>query len=123
MRQLAYSTDTSDPYFQEQALLASLWVKDSRAFWARFADYIQLHHGEEVPIHYQEAAYLFGNLEERDLSRVPFDQRVRDSFASFMQVASKYEDQDIEPVREVLYPLFGTTYYYDFYLMSNLPQY
>ena len=123
MRQLAYSTDTSDPYFQEQALLASLWVKDSRAFWARFVDYIQLHHGEEVPIHYQEAAYLFGNLEERNLSHVPFDQRVRDSFASFMQVASKYEDQDVVPVRETLYPLFGTTYYFDYYLMSNLPQY
>ena len=123
MRQLAYSTDTSDPYFQEQALLASLWVKDSRVFWARFADYIQLHRGEEVPIHYQEAAYLFGNLEERNLSHVPFDQRVKDSFASFMQVASKYENQDVEPVREVLYPLFGTTYYFDFYLMSNLSQY
>ena len=123
LRQLAYSTDTSDPYFQEQALCASLCLKEPQAFWARFAAYIQLHPGTEMPIYYQEAAYLFGNLEGRNISNVPFDQRVRDSFASFMQVASKYEDQDMEPVREALYPLFGTTYYYDFYLMSNLPQY
>ena len=123
MQQLAYSNDTSDPYFQEQALLASLWLKDPRVFWARFADYIQLHPGTEMPIHYQEAAYLFGRLDGRRLSNVPFDQRVKDSYASFMQVAPKYEDQDIEVVRNALYPIFGTTYYYDYYLMSNLPQY
>ena len=123
MQQLAYSNDTSDPYFQEQALLASLWLKDPRVFWARFADYIQLHPGKEMPIHYQEAAYLFGSLDGRRLSNVPFDQRVKDSYASFMQVAPKYEDQDIEVVRNALYPIFGTTYYYDYYLMSNLPQY
>lgn len=123
MRQLAYSTDASDPYFQEQALLATLWVKDPRAFWARFADYIQLHPGNEMPIHYQEAAYLFGTEEGRNLSHVPFDQRVKDSYASFTQVAPKYEDQDITQVREALYPLFGNTFYYDYYLMSNLPQY
>ena len=123
MRQLAYSSDASDPYFQEQALLATLWVKDPRAFWARFADYIQLHPGNEMPIHYQEAAYLFGTEEGRNLSHVPFDQHVKDSYASFTQVASKYEGQDVEPVREVLYPLFGNTFYYDYYLMSNLSQY
>ena len=123
MRQLAYSTDTSDPYFQEQALLASLWVKDSRAFWARFADYIQLHPGKDMPIHYQEAAYFFGSEEGRNLSNVPFDQRVKDSYASFTQVAPKYQDQDITQVREALYPLFGNTFYYDFYLMSNLQPY
>ncbi len=123
MLQLAYSTDVSDPYFQEQALLASLWVKDPNVFWARFYDYIRLHPGTEMPIHYQEAAYLFGNLEGRNLSNVPFDARVKDSFASFMQVASKYEDQDVGPVRETLYPLFGTTYYFDYYLMSNLQPY
>ena len=123
MRQLAYSTDTSDPYFQEQALLASLWVKDSRAFWARFADYIQLHPSKDMPIHYQEAAYFFGSEEGRNLSNVPFDQRVKDSYASFTQVAPKYQDQDITQVREALYPLFGNTFYYDFYLMSNLQPY
>jgi len=123
MRQLAYSSDASDPYFQEQALLATLWVKDPRAFWARFADYIQLHPGNEMPIHYQEAAYLFGTEEGRNLSHVPFDQQVKDSYASFTQVASKYEDQDIEVVRNALYPIIGNTFYYDYYLMSNLSQY
>ena len=123
MQQLAYSTDTSDPYFQEQALLASLWVKDSRVFWARFADYVQLHPGKDMPICYQEAAYFFGSQEERNLSGVPFDQRVMDSYASFIQVASKYEEQEVSKVREILYPLFGTTFYYDYYLMSNLQPY
>lgn len=123
MRQLAYSTDASDPYFQEQALLASLWVKDPRAFWARFADYIRLHPGKDMPIHYQEAAYFFGYQEGRNLSNVPFDQRVKDSYASFIQVASKYDDQEITEVRNALYPLFGNTFYYDYYLMSNLQPY
>jgi hypothetical protein len=35
----------------------------------------------------------------------------------------QYDGTDVEEARAALYPLFGKTYYYDYFLMSNLPQY
>ena len=54
---------------------------------------------------------------------MPFDQVVKDVYLRFDQDASKYDGMDLEEVREVLYPLYGNTYFYDYYLMSDLPQY
>ena len=77
-----------------------------------------------MPRYYQEAAYLYGKLQGReDLDRMPFDKSVKESFGRFMQFAPKYNDTDVEVAREALYPAFGQTYYYDYYTMSQLPEY
>ena len=124
MQRLAISTYADDPVFQEQALLATLWTHDIQEFWERFADYIRLHPGQSLPRYYQEAAYLYGKLQGReDLDRMPFDKSVKESFGRFMQFAPKYNDTDVEVAREALYPAFGQTYYYDYYTMSQLPEY
>ncbi len=124
MRQLARSTYTGDPIFQEQALLATLWTRDIGQFWRRFGDYVKLHPHGHMPRYYQEAAYLYGQLEERPgLDSMPFDQSVKDTFNRFMSVAMKYDNQEVQVVRRGLYPLFGKTYYYDYYTMSVLPEY
>ena len=44
-------------------------------------------------------------------------------FERFMQAAAPYENADVDVAREGLYPLFGETYYYEYYLMNNLPDY
>ena len=54
--------DSDDPIYQEQTLLAALQVKDIQMFWPRFFHYANLHKGQRMPIHYQEAAYLYGKL-------------------------------------------------------------
>ena len=124
MRQLAKSNYTDDPIFQEQALLATLWTKDVRRFWHHFNEYIKLHPQGPVPRYYQEAAYLYGKLEDRqDLDRMPFDASVKDSFERFATMMSDYNGQEVSVAREDLYPFFGDTYYYDYYTMSNLPEY
>jgi len=39
-----------------------------------------------MPRHYQEAAYLYGHLENKvDISHMPFDQEVKDSYQRFME--------------------------------------
>ena len=124
MRQLAKSNNTDDPIFQEQALLATLWTKDVRRFWHHFNEYIKLHPQGPVPRYYQEAAYLYGKLEDRqDLDRMPFDASVKDSFERFATMMSDYNGQEVSVAREELNSFFGDTYYYDYYTMSNLPEY
>ena len=124
MRQLSVSNSTADPFFQEQALLATLWTKDIQQFWQRFGDYIRLHPNEPMPRYYQEAAYLYGKLEERpDVDRMPVAAGVKETYQRFVASASNYDGEDIEVVREALYPFFGQTYYYEYYTMSQLPEY
>ena len=123
MIQLASNTYKDDPVFQEQTLLASLWTRNPKQFWYHFADYVKLHPEGPMPRYFQEAAFLFGTLEGRNLDNVPFSQGIRDSFNRFMQAAAPYENADVDVARQALYPLFGETYYYEYYLMNNLPEY
>ena len=124
MKQLASCSYPADPIFQEQSLLASLWVKDPELFNYHFSRYIQQHPQGPIPIIYQQAAYLYGKLENRpDLDRMPFSPGVKEEYNKFMQAAASCDGLDIEEARERLYLLYGNTYYYDYHLMSNLPEY
>lgn len=124
MNRLTYSKYADDPIFQEQALLASLFTKDERQFWHHFGNYVKLHPGKHIPTHIQEAAIHFGTLEERpDIETWPFDENVRKNFHHFVEVTPRYDNMEAGPVRKALAPEFGHTYYYDYYLMDNLPQY
>jgi len=124
MKQLSRSTYTDDPIFQEQCLLATLWTKDTRFFWQRFNEYVRLHPQSPMPRYYQEAAYLYCMEEGRkDVERLPFDAIIKDTFERFATSLSNYDGLDVEIARKELYPFFGDTYYYDYYTMSNLPEY
>ena len=124
MNQLAWSNNTQDPVFQEQALLASLWVKNSQLFWRQFNNYVKLHPNSPIPVAYQEAAYLFGREEERpNLDQMPFSQSVKDSYEKFCQTLAQYDGMNIEDARKQMEPFYSNSFYYDFYLMSNLPEY
>ncbi len=124
MKRLANSLYTGDPVFQEQTLLATLWTKDIPQFWYHFQDYVKLHPNSPMPRYYQEAAYLYGMIEGKaDLGRMPFDASIKQGFERFMSFAANYENKTVEEGREGLYPLFGDTYYYDYYMMSRLPEY
>ena len=124
MNELANCSYPYDPIFQEQSLLASLWTKDPKLFEYHFGTYIQLHPNGPIPIAYQQAAYLYGKLENRtDLDRIPFSESVKEEYDRFEQAAANCDGMEIEEAREALYPLHGHTFYYDYYLMSNLPEY
>ena len=124
MNQLARSTYTGDPVFQEQTLLATFWTKDISQFWYHFKDYALLHPQGPMPRYYQEAAYLFGKIEGRqEVENMPYSPGVKENLMRFMSSASNYNSQDMEAVREGLYPFFGDTYYFDYYVMNHLPEY
>lgn len=124
MRQLANHSYSKDPIFQEQSLLASLWFRDSKTFWYHFNVYIHLHPNGPIPVAYQEAAYLYGKLEERpDLDKMPFSPSVKDSFEKFFQVFGQYEGMNAEDIRQQTGLPYSNTFYYNYYIMANLPEY
>jgi len=124
MRRLVNSLYKDDPIFQEQTLLATFWTKDIKQFWYHFYDYVDLHPNSRMPRYYQEAAYLYGRIEgKKDLEQMPFDAGIKQSFEQFMSFASRYENKAVEVGRQGLYPFFGETYFYDYYMMRQLPEY
>ena len=115
--------DSDDPYFQEQCLLATLWTKDANQFWDRFVRYLALHPNGPIPRHYQEAAYLFAHINRPEALNLPYSPGVKESYEQFMQQLSRYEGRSAQEVRPLLWPVYGNTFYFDYYLMKNLSYY
>ena len=114
------NTFSNDPLLQEQTLLAALWTKDIQTFWPHFFDYARLHPKDHMPRHYQEAAYLYGHLEhEVDISGMPFDEQVKRDYQEFMAMAQQYHGMSEEQLRPIMYPRFGKTFYFEYFLIRN----
>ena len=115
------------PKIQEQTLVFSLIQKDIQLFWPRFFRYATLHEGEQMPIHYQEAAYLYGHLEhEVDISGMPFDQeRIINRYASFDQATQQLLAQGMTPqqVGEATKSTFGDTFWWFYFFCRDIHSY
>lgn len=107
---------------QEVTLNYALVQKDIQLFWPRFFLYATLHQNEPMPVHYQEAAILYGNLEknEVDISGMPFDQDVRDRFVNFQQTSISLVNNHLstKEVGEAMKSMYGGTFWW-FYFFSN----
>lgn len=124
MKRLSASTYTGDPVFQEQALFASLYTRDAKMFWHHLADYVKLHPNARLPLHVQEAAILLGAIEGLpDMDTWPIEDNVRSSFQQFHDASLRMNNMEVGTLRKALGPQFGHTYYYEYYLMNDLPQY
>ena len=113
--------DSDDPVFQEQALLATLWTRNPDLFWPRFAQYGRLHPHDKIPRIYQEAALLFGNLQHLDIEKkLPFRADIKSTFHHFMSELKRYDGRPIEEARAALYPMFGQTYFFEYYFLNDI---
>ena len=112
--------DSDDPYLQEQCLLAALWAKDSNLFWPRFANYLRQHPGEPIPRYYLEAALLFADLEGNAPFRVKVDDYIKKMYKEFTGLLPRYDGKDLSDVRSALYPMYGDTYFFQFFLTDDL---
>ena len=120
LKTFAYD-NSDDPLRQEQNLIAALQMKDIDLFWPRFFKYATLHEGEHMPLHYQEAAYLYGHLEKKvDISRMPFDPGVKDSYQRFMEFTRQCAGMTEQQMAEAFRPMFGGTFYYFYFLVNGL---
>jgi hypothetical protein len=105
-------------------------------FWPRFFKYADLHEKEMMPIHYQEAAYLFGHLENQvDISKMPFDKdKIVNRYASFTRMTSQlmqmygpqYQGNEAGLTKRVgdeCFAEFGDTYWWFYYFSRNVYTY
>lgn len=120
-----FANETSnDPVYQEACLQAALQSKQIPIFWTQFSNYARLHAGQRMPIHYQEAAYLYGHLENNvDISHMPFDDEVKQNYDDFMAAAQQLQGMTEEQMKPLLYPRFGGTFYYEYFLIRGLKSY
>ena len=116
--------DADDVVFQEQAVLAAMWTRNPDLFWPRFEHYIQLHGDGNVPRIFQEAAWLFANLQGQEgLDEWQLASGVRESFASFMRLLQQYKKAPSSSNRQYIHEYFGTTYYFDFFFLRDITYY
>ena len=121
------NSTNKDPEFSDVILAYTLVDKNIQLFWPRFFNYAMLHKGTPMPIHYQEAAYLYGNLEhEVDISGMPFDQeKVVQRFGAFQQmtnqlVAQKYTEPQMA---DAMRAQFGDTFWFFYFLVRDVKSY
>ena len=117
-------SSSDDKLYKEQSLIAAIWTKNIQTFWIRFSDYVRSHPGEHMPIHYQEAAYLYGHLDNGvDISRMPFDEQVKKEYAAFTDAVNNSHSNSEEEMRPFFYGRFGHTFYYNYFFIHELPLY
>jgi hypothetical protein len=115
--------DADDPYFQEQAVLGALWTRNPNDFWHRFAHYADMHPDNNFPRIFQEAAYLFANMQNRsDTEAMPLDEGVKKTFHAFMSQMKQYQSQgaSLPQLRGLLESNFGNTYYYEYFFLKDI---
>lgn len=112
---------SDDKLYQEMSLIATLWQKNIEMFWPRFFEYANSHQGERMPTHYQEAAYLYGSLENGvDISKMPFDDQVKRDYEAFMDLANNATSDSEDVMRPIFYERFGHTFYYNYFFVHDL---
>ena len=112
---------------QELTLNYALVQKDIQLFWPRFFLYATLHEKESMPVHYQEAAILYGNLEMNnvDISHMPFDEDVRTRFQNFQQMSQSLlgTGMKVPEVGEAMKSTHGGTFWWFYFFSNNLKTY
>lgn len=94
----------------ELSMQAVLLVKDADRFWPFFNLYLSKH--DRIPVHYQEAALLFAQLDKSvDISHVPFDESIIDQF-------NRVHNDPNNKRREYFKEHYGNTYWYYAYYVK-----
>lgn len=111
---------TTSPYVLEMCLAYAMTSKDIKTFWRAFFAYAKYMNGKDMPIHYQEAAYLYGVLEPQTVNTngMPFDkERIIDRYTSFNQATQRLLSMGMseEAVGEAVKSEFGNTFWWTYY--------
>lgn len=115
-------------YLAEMTLMYAIIQKDIQLFWPHFFIYANQHQNEKMPIHYQEAAYLYGVLEPQsmDTRNMPFDkEKVIDRYNSFNATTQNYlrSGMSVEDIGRLTKPVFGDTFYWFYFFCRDVHSY
>lgn len=117
-----FSTDnnTTSKYMQDVSMTYALNSRDIRLFQYQFNKYATMHVGDDMPIHYQEAAFLYGHLEPQtmDISGMPFDEeRIVKRYAAFNEKVKQLMQSGTTEAMlpNALKGEFGDTFWWAYY--------
>jgi hypothetical protein len=119
---------TPSRYLTEMGLAYALMSKDIKTFWTHFFRFATQLKDAEMPIHYQEAALLYGKLEPQtvDSSRMPYDKtRILDRYPQFMETATQYmrNGMDEKAVGEAMRSQYSDTFWWTYYFVHGSTYY
>lgn len=112
-------------YLQELTLIFTMLSKEIDLFWPKFLLYAELHQGEEIPIHYQEAAYLYTILDNKQ-TKMPFDQeKVVNRYEMFAQSTRTMLNQGMteEQIAAATKDIYGDTFWWFYFFVTNIETY
>lgn len=111
----------STPLYDRVALFFAIDSKQSSMFWTRFFLYLDSSNPTKIDRYYQEAAYLFSNLERKELlETLPFDEKTKSTYKAFMQHASRVGNKSLEEARNAFPANLRHTYYFYYYYVNEL---
>lgn len=110
-------------YLQEMTLAYAMISKDIQKFWPKYLLYLYLHKGEQIPIHYQEAAYLYGTLEPQTAPNpqtygITFDkEKVIERYAAFNETTQRLLKSGMSEssIAEYTKSQFGDTFWWTYF--------
>ena len=119
---------TPSRYLTEMGLAYALISKDIKTFWTHFFRFATQREHMDMPIHYQEAALLYGKLEPQtvDSSRMPYDKaRILDRYQQFMETAAQYmrSGMDEKAVGEAMRTQYSDTFWWTYYFVHGSTYY
>ena len=116
--------DADDLQFQKQAVIAAMWTRDPNLFWPRLDHFVKLNGDMNVPRIFQEAAWLFANLQGQEgLDEWELEPGVRESFNAFMPLMQQFSKSPSESGKQYLFESFGSTYYFDYFFLKDITYY
>ncbi len=116
--------DADDPIFQEQAVIAAMWTRDPNLFWPRFEHYVKLNSDKDVPRIFQEAAWLFANMQGQEgLDEWVLAPGVRENFSAFMQMMQQSQQGSNARNKRLIYEKFKNTYFFEYFFLKDITYY
>lgn len=98
--------------------ISSLILKNPEIFWRHFLVYAK--HHETLPVHFQEAALLFGWLQNLDVSKLAIREDIKDNFMELVRMAQEGMDEETGGSNPVVIQKFGGTYWYYYFFVKGL---
>ena len=115
------------PEMSELGLIYAMQSQDIKRFWHRFYDYANANPTGEMPMLFQQAAYLFIKLEPQSAPRtqLPFDPEVPKSFERFNAAANQLAQRGVKEsdLPKALSREFGKTYYWFYFFCRSQKEY
>jgi hypothetical protein len=123
---LAFSTSNVSKR-ADAIVAATLIARNKELFWPRFMNFGILNEGKEIPLHYQEAAYMFALEDENPLLyQIPFDKTtIVDRYNAFQQMMYSLHKngKTVKEMAETMKPLYGDTYWWYYFLCRDIEYY